>query len=221
MNLSYIFCYTLILIGSYLLGAIPFGVIAGKMAGIDVRSIGSGNVGTTNVWRALGPVAGVTVFLLDLAKGAAGTLLGLFVQGNGQKEMFALCALMAVLGHIFSVFLRFKGGKGIATGLGAMLGLWMPGALAAFAVWLILFLLSRMVSLASIAACIFLPIIAWSFHLPSAVAAVITLFCAVAIIKHIPNMKRIVAGTESRVSFSRRDKTKSTFAQDTAEDIHE
>src|SRR5690606_12696865 len=101
MNSSYIFFLALLLIGSYLLGAIPFGVIAGKIAGVDVRSIGSGNVGTTNVWRALGPVAGVTVFALDLGKGAAGTLLAQLNAGIYQKEMLALCALMAVLGHIF------------------------------------------------------------------------------------------------------------------------
>lgn len=221
MNSSYIFFLALLIIGSYLLGAIPFGVIAGKIAGVDVRSIGSGNVGTTNVWRALGPAAGVTVFALDLGKGAAGTLLAQLNAGIYQKEMLALCALMAVLGHIFSVFLKFKGGKGIATGLGAMLGLWMPGALAAFAVWLVIFLLSRMVSLASIIACIFLPIIAWGFHLPIAVASVITLFCVVAIIKHFPNVKRIIAGTESRVSFGRNKSAKSTFTSEPVEDSHE
>lgn len=201
----------LILLSSYLLGAIPFGVLAGKLAGVDVRSVGSGNVGTTNVWRALGPVAGLTVFLLDVAKGVAGPLLGLLVLGREHPWGIALCALLAVLGHIFSVFLKFKGGKGIATGLGAMLGLWAPGALVAFGVWLVIFLVSRMVSLASIIACIFLPVLACYFHLNAAYLLVITVFCLVAILKHIPNMKRILAGTESKVSFGRKQTPKSTL----------
>jgi glycerol-3-phosphate acyltransferase PlsY len=200
----------LVLIGSYLLGSIPFGVLAGKLAGVDVRSVGSGNVGTTNVWRALGPVAGLSVFALDVLKGVAGPLLGLFVLGKEHPWGIALCALLAVLGHIFSVFLKFKGGKGIATGLGAMLGLWWQGAIVAFGVWLIVFLLSRMVSLASILACIFLPLFALYYHLQFPYVLVITIFCIVAILKHIPNMKRIAAGTESRVSFGRK-KAKSTF----------
>jgi glycerol-3-phosphate acyltransferase PlsY len=204
-----------VLLASYLLGAIPFGVLAGKLGGVDVRSVGSGNVGTTNVWRALGPVAGLTVFALDVAKGAAGPLLGLLILGKNAPWIIALCALLAVLGHIFSVFLKFKGGKGIATGLGAMLGLWWPGALAAFAVWLVLFLMSRMVSVASIAACIFLPFFALYLRQPMPYILMITIFCLVAILKHIPNMKRIAAGTESRVSFGRR---KSTFEQQTPEE---
>ena len=190
------------------MGSIPFGVLAGKLAGVDVRSVGSGNVGTTNVWRALGPVAGLTVFALDVFKGVAGPMLGFFVLGKEHPWGIALCALLAVLGHIFSVFLKFKGGKGIATGLGAMLGLWWLGAIVAFGVWLVVFLLSRMVSLASILACIFLPLFALYFHLQLPYILVITIFCIVAILKHIPNMKRITAGTESRVSFGRK---KSTF----------
>ena len=195
------------------MGSIPFGVLAGKIAGVDVRSVGSGNVGTTNVWRALGPVAGLTVFALDVLKGVAGPMLGFFVLGKEHPWGIALCALLAVLGHIFSVFLKFKGGKGIATGLGAMLGLWPFGAIIGFGVWLVIFLLSRMVSLASILSCIFLPLFALYYHLQLPYILVITIFCIVAILKHIPNMKRIAAGTESRVSFGRK-KPKSTFGEE-------
>lgn len=196
-----------------MLGSIPFGVLAGKLAGVDVRSVGSGNVGTTNVWRALGPVAGLTVFALDVIKGIAGPLMGLFILGKDHPLGIALCALLAVLGHIFSIFLRFKGGKGIATGLGAMFGLWPAGAIAAFGVWLMFFVVSRMVSLASIAACIFLPLFALYFHLNIAYLLVITIFCLVAILKHISNIKRILTGTESRVSFTRKQPSKSTFEE--------
>lgn len=203
----------LVLLGSYLLGSIPFGVLAGKLAGVDVRSVGSGNVGTTNVWRALGPIAGLTVFALDVLKGISGPMLGLFVLGKEHPWGIALCALLAVLGHIFSVFLKFKGGKGIATGLGAMLGLWPFGAIIGFGVWLVIFLLSRMVSLASILACIFLPFFALYYHLTLPYVLVISVFCIVAILKHIPNMKRIATGTESCVSFGRK-KPKSTFGEE-------
>lgn len=203
----------LVLIGSYLLGSLPFGVLAGKLAGVDVRSVGSGNVGTTNVWRALGPVVGLTVFTLDVLKGVAGPMLGVFVLGKEYPWGIALCALAAVLGHIFSVFLKFKGGKGIATGLGAMLGLWPFGAIVGFGVWLVIFLLSRIVSLASIVICLFLPLFSIYFQLHLSYVLVITIFCIVAFLKHIPNMKRIAAGTESRVSFSR-NKHKSTFGEE-------
>lgn len=209
-----LFISFLVLLASYLLGSIPFGVLAGKLAGVDVRSVGSGNVGTTNVWRALGPATGLTVFALDVLKGVFGPMLGLLILGKEHPWGIALCALVAVLGHIFSVFLKFKGGKGIATGLGAMLGLWWLGAIVAFAVWLVVLLLSRMVSLASILACIFLPLLALYFHLHLSYVLVITIFCLVAIIKHIPNMKRILAGTESRVSFSRNKSHKSTFEEE-------
>lgn len=209
-----LFISFLVLLGSYLLGSIPFGVLAGKLAGVDVRNVGSGNVGTTNVWRALGPVTGLTVFALDVLKGVAGPMLGLFLLGKNHPWGIALCALLTVLGHIFSVFLKFKGGKGIATGLGAMLGLWWLGAVIAFGFWVIAFLLSRMVSLASILACIFLPLLSLYFHLPLAYVLVITIFCLVAILKHIPNMKRIATGTESRVSFGRKRLSESTFEEE-------
>src|SRR4028119_1387301 len=142
---------------SYLLGAIPFGVLVGRARGIDVRAVGSGNIGTTNVWRALGPGAGSLVFALDVAKGLAAPLLACTLVGN-EYWIIALCALVAVLGHTFSVFLKFKGGKGIATAFGVLLGLnWML-ALGLFALWGAVLALSRMISVASVVACIAAPI---------------------------------------------------------------
>jgi glycerol-3-phosphate acyltransferase PlsY len=106
---------------SYLCGAIPFGVLVGRACGVDVQRVGSGNIGTTNVWRALGPKMGALVFALDVAKGLAAPLLAKTLVPVNINVM-ALCALVAVLGHTFSVFLKFKGGKGVATAFGAMLG---------------------------------------------------------------------------------------------------
>ena len=184
---------------SYFLGAIPFGVIVGKMRGVDVRAVGSGNIGTTNVWRTLGPGAGSLVFALDVLKGVAGPLLARHLVGPSEYSIIALCALVAVLGHTFSLFLKFKGGKGIATGFGAVLGLNPLLALGLIAFWGVMLLLSRMISVASIAACILAPIAFILWKQPLQFTAVIALFCTVAIVKHIPNVKRILAGTEPKV----------------------
>ena len=144
---------------SYLLGAIPFGVIVGKMRGVDIRAVGSGNSGATNVWRVLGPVAGTSVFLLDVLKGLAAPFIGRALVGPTEYWPIALCALLAVVGHTFSCFLKFRGGKGIATGLGMAVGLMPIPALLAFALWGIVLLLSRMISVASVVAVAAAPII--------------------------------------------------------------
>jgi glycerol-3-phosphate acyltransferase PlsY len=183
---------------SYLLGAIPFGVFVGRARGIDIRAVGSGNIGTTNVWRALGPSAGSLVFALDVAKGLAAPLLARVLAGN-EYSIVALCALVAVLGHTFSVFLKFKGGKGIATAFGVLLGLNWTLALGLFTLWAVVLGLSRMISVASVVACVAAPVAFIAARQPWPYTAVIALFATVAIIKHIPNMKRIAAGTEPRL----------------------
>lgn len=188
----------LAIISSYLLGAIPFGVLVGRARGVDVRAVGSGNIGTTNVWRALGPRAGSLVFALDVAKGLAAPLLARAVLGN-DDNVVALCALVAVLGHTFSVFLNFKGGKGIATAFGAMLGLAPAVALGCLALWGAALLLSRTISIASVAACLVAPPACAFTGLPPAYVAVVAVFALVALLKHVPNMKRIKAGTEPKV----------------------
>ena len=184
---------------SFLCGSIPFGVLIGKSRGVDVRAVGSGNIGTTNVWRALGPVAGGIVFALDVAKGVAGPLLGNWLA-PGSEIGIAACGIAAVLGHTFSPFLGFKGGKGIATSLGALLGLMPVVGVLIFAVWGAVLGLTRMISAASIAACVALPILALVFyHQQWPYVVVALLMGIVAFVKHIPNIKRIRAGVEPRV----------------------
>ena len=190
---------------SYFLGAIPFGVIVGKMRGVDVRAVGSGNSGTTNVWRTLGPKAGASVFALDVLKGLAAPFIALTLTAPTESSWIAVCAAMAIIGHTFSVFLKFRGGKGITTGLGAALGLMPIPALIAFAVWGGVLLLSRMISVASIAACIALPLLALAFPVPTAYAVVIAIIALLAILKHIPNMKRIALGTEPKINIWKKD----------------
>ncbi|PQV62985.1 glycerol-3-phosphate acyltransferase PlsY [Abditibacterium utsteinense] len=188
----------LALLLSFFVGAIPFGVLIGKARGVDVRASGSGNIGATNVWRVLGPKAGTAAFVLDVLKGVAGPLFGRWLIPNSEIGI-AACGIFAVLGHTFSPFLGFKGGKGISTSLGALFGLMPLVGILAFAFWGVILGLSRMVSLASMAACVSLPILALALHTSTPSFIVATLMGVLAFVKHIPNLKRILAGTEPKV----------------------
>ncbi len=183
---------------SFLGGSIPFGVLIGRARGVDVRAVGSGNIGTTNVWRALGPLAGSLVFALDVLKGVAGPLIGHWLLG-GSEWGVAGCGIAAVLGHTFSPFLGFRGGKGIATSLGAMLGLMPLVGLIIFAIWGVILGLTRMISAASVACCFGLPILAILMGAPWPYVAVAAAMSVVAFVKHLPNLKRIRVGTEPHI----------------------
>ncbi|HVP07382.1 MAG TPA: glycerol-3-phosphate 1-O-acyltransferase PlsY, partial [Candidatus Acidoferrum sp.] len=146
---------------AYLLGAIPFGLIIARLYGVhDVRQSGSGNIGATNVWRVAGPRAAAWVYLLDIGKGAAAVAIARFVhQDTIQRDLFLVfCAMAAVLGHVFPVYLRFRGGKGVNTGLGVMLSLLPLETLISVAVFVIIVALSKFISLGSIIAAVCLPI---------------------------------------------------------------
>lgn len=188
----------LALILSFLVGSIPFGVLIGRMRGVDVRKVGSGNIGATNVWRALGPVAGTSAFVLDVAKGWAGPFIAhMLIPGNTTG--IALCGIAAVLGHTFSPFLGFRGGKGIATGLGALLGLMPLVGIQVFAFWCFVLFFTRMISAASVAACIALPLLAVLSGAPPIYLLIAGAMSVVAFVKHIPNLKRIAAGVEPKI----------------------
>lgn len=188
----------LVLVLAFLCGALPFGVWIGRSQNVDVRKVGSGNVGATNVWRALGPRWGSLAFALDVVKGTAGPVLALYLL-PGQPTWVALCGISAVLGHIFSPFLGFRGGKGISTGLGALLGMMPLVGLFLFLFWGMVLLATRMVSAASIAACLMLPLLGWGLGVPTVHLTVACLMSGFALFKHIPNMKRILNGTEPRL----------------------
>jgi len=202
--------FVLALLLSFFIGSIPFGVLLGKMRGVDVRAIGSGNIGATNVWRALGPVFGVLAFALDVLKGVAGPLIGRWLLHDDQWGI-ALCGIAAVLGHIFSPFLGFKGGKGISTSLGALFGLIPLVGLVAFALWGVVLGLTRMIGAASIAAIVALPFLALAFHAPLPSFIVALLMSVFAFIKHIPNLKRIAAKTEPKIGRKKRKSVKKRF----------
>jgi acyl phosphate:glycerol-3-phosphate acyltransferase len=188
------------LAASYLVGAIPTGYLAGRLfRGIDLREHGSKNLGATNVYRTLGWRYAIPVLLLDVAKGALPVLV--FAPQVSDSQLFALaCGIAAILGHVFSVFVRFRGGKGVATAAGVMLGL-TPLALGVAALaWLVIVTLSGYVSLASIAAAAVFPVAVYILERPDRPEILwLDALVAVAIIwLHRANIRRLLNGTESR-----------------------
>jgi glycerol-3-phosphate acyltransferase PlsY len=202
----------------YLLGSLPFGYLVAKAHGVDIFKAGSGNPGATNVKRVLGAGAGNTVYVLDALKGAAATawpwvIFALFfatpytgsfwsslvVAIIGHLNAMCLVGLIcAVLGHSFSIFTRFKGGKGVATASGGLLVLMPVPILIGAAVWFITFFASRYVSLASILAVITVPAAAWASDRSLALKVAVTLLGALVIVRHHSNIRRLLAGTEHR-----------------------
>ena len=208
-------------IGAYLLGSIPFGLLIAKAHGKDLRSIGSGNIGATNVSRALGRKWAYFCFVLDVLKGMVPMLVTLsLARGSStpsQTEKVILLWLWlavgcgAILGHIFPIYVKFRGGKGVATSFGVALGLWPYYTICAFfaiAIWVVVVLIWRYVSLASIAASVIFPIVlilaivlkpGWDFVSlwPLLIAA--TAIPLMVIVRHRENIKRLLAGTESKI----------------------
>ncbi len=186
-----------LLIFSYLLGSIPNGLIFGKLFWHkDLRQFGSKNIGATNAWRVLGAKAGILIFLLDFLKGAICVKLAKYFVGD--ETIMVLAGLLAILGHTFSIFLKLRGGKGVATGLG-VITVMMPQVTAiVFATWLVIFLVTRYVSLASIIAAALTPIMAYFFDAPIEfiIFGMATAFFI--IIRHRENISRLLRGKENR-----------------------
>jgi acyl phosphate:glycerol-3-phosphate acyltransferase len=188
-----------ILIFAYFLGGVPFGVIVGKLwKGIDIRSVGSGNIGATNAYRALGPGPAAVVFILDVAKGLVPVLLArnLFSDNSG---IIVVTGLLAILGHTFSIFLKFEGGKGVATTLGVIFGLYPVTGAIAFGLWLVVLGLTRYVSIASMMGAVSIPISLLAFHQPRKYGVFGIIVAAFVIYKHRPNISRLRQGKEPRV----------------------
>jgi glycerol-3-phosphate acyltransferase PlsY len=202
---SIVILLLLILAASYLLGSIPAGYLAGRLAGVDVRQHGSGNIGATNVLRVVGKPYGFAVFVFDAGKGLAAVRLAYFVfSGAAHPEYYAIAAaVVVVLGHSFPIWLKFKGGKGVATTVGAVAGLIPLAVIPAGIIWLVVFGISRYVSLASIVATALLPVvIAIMLHLHVTSGSGLLYFSiAIALLitwRHRANLARLRAGTEPR-----------------------
>lgn len=196
-------------LASYLIGSIPAGYIAGRTVGIDIRTVGSGNIGATNVTRVLGKRYGYPVFIVDFLKGFAAVGMSIMIAKRAQplsvpSELFGVVGAVAcVLGHSFPVWLGFKGGKGVAASAGALFGLTPFVALIAVAVWLVIFYLTRYVSVASMTAALAVPIAILSMTFLGQTGGTALLYfsiclAAVVIVRHRSNLSRLVRGTEPR-----------------------
>ena len=197
------------LLGSYLLGSIPFGYLAGRLQGIDIRQAGSCNVGATNVVRVLGKGYGYPVFALDCSKGFAAVKIAMLMatgrppEWNSPEIFGILAAICSVLGHLYPPWLKFKGGKGVATSAGALLALTPVATLIGVAIWLIVFWLTRYVSLASLTAAVVLPIVILVVSSPDQnkrKPLVYSSVCVAAVVvwRHRSNLSRLIRGTEPR-----------------------
>jgi glycerol-3-phosphate acyltransferase PlsY len=221
---SWLMTFGLVLAG-YLAGAVPFGLLAGRLRGVDLRSHGSGNIGATNAGRVLGRPVGMVVFGLDLLKGllpvaVAGAVLHRSADlGDGSATLYLLWVLVAaacVLGHMFPVYLGFKGGKGVATSLGVLLGIYpyfLIPALAMLVLWIAVTLITRYVSAGSVIASGAFPITfavvafarreswpggaLWPLHAFGAIMALLVIY------RHRSNIRRLVQGTEAKIGASR------------------
>ena len=193
---------------SYILGSIPFGYILVRIfTGEDVRSSGSGNIGATNVARK-SPALGIATLLLDAAKGLAAVLLArAFFDGPHQSLIMTLAAFFAVFGHMFPVWLKFHGGKGVATSLGAFILLTPKSILCMVVLFLLIVVAFRYISLGSVVVAIAFPILAWAFHeyTDSRQLILIALISALVIWKHRQNIGRLFAGTETKLGSKSRD----------------
>lgn len=189
---------------AYLIGAIPFGYLIARAKGVDLFRQGSGNIGATNVGRLLGRWWGVLVFVLDFAKGAlpvGATYLLPQPEEIPPHTLAVVAGIAAFLGHLFPVYLGFRGGKGVATGAGVITVLVPLITLIAFAAWAVVLLATRYMSLASLTAAVLLIVLPWLPWLQT--TWVITAFClvggALVIIRHYGNIRRLIAGTENRL----------------------
>ncbi len=190
---------------AYLLGAIPFGLLFSKLLGKkDPRDYGSGNIGATNAMRTGGKTVGVLTLLADMMKGAVPVALALHIAHYAESTV-ALIALSAFLGHIFPVYLKFQGGKGVATMFGVLIP-WLPWlALAAFALWLLVFYTTHYVALASILAALVLPAGGWWLGKDLAVLLVLVVLALLVMVRHHSNIRRLLRHEEPRTGGARAD----------------
>ena len=196
---------------AYLLGSVPFGLLVARARGVDIRAVGSRNIGATNVFRCVGKPWGILTFALDFLKGLTGASLIPFLasrlisaEGVSAPTLALVGGAASVIGHTWPLFAGFKGGKGVATGFGMLVAI-VPAAVGiAFGLWLVVMATSRYVSLSSVTAATVLAALVWlprfCGHLPSSI--VITVIAMVVIIRHRSNIVRLVNGTEARFAFT-------------------
>ena len=193
---------------SDLFGSCPTAYLFGKWyKGVDIRQHGSGNMGATNAFRVLGKIPGTIVLILDIIKGIIPTTIVADLLGLDRIILRVLLGLVAVCGHNWTIFLGFKGGKGIATSLGVLIGLTIeipelrPVLLVCVGTWIVLFLVTGFVSLSSIVAAVILPLAMLATNQPFEMVILGVIFCIFVILRHRPNIKRLLSGNESRANW--------------------
>ena len=203
--------YVTVAIAAYLLGSMPTGYLVARAKGVDIRTVGSGNIGATNVFRILGKPAGIFVLVFDGLKGFAGCswlvdgLIRAFQANPEEREYLRLVAgLFVILGHNYTCWLHFKGGKGIATSAGVLAALVPWALLIILILWITLFALTRYVSVASLAASFTLPLATWFTTKSGTLTLVTGAMGVLAIYKHKANIQRLLNGTENRIRASKR-----------------
>lgn len=188
---------TALIIASYILGGIPTGYLVGRAKGIDIRKYGSGNPGTANVYRNLGAAAGIGTLAADFLKGFVPTMLAMgFYLGAGHWWIPVTAGALAIAGHIWTPFLKFRGGKGVATSAGVFSALLPIPTLGAVAVFAIAVALTKHISVGSMAAAVVLPALGFAFESPRPLSIMALTVCALIFYTHIPNMRRILKGEE-------------------------
>jgi glycerol-3-phosphate acyltransferase PlsY len=191
---------------SYLLGSVPIGYLYGRARGVDLRKIGSGNIGATNVYRAFGKAPAIIIFWLDVAKGLVAVTL-IAAIGSAWAYTPIACGLAAIAGHVTSIFMRGRGGKGVATAVGVFLGLAPLATAICLGIWAVLFAAFRYVSLGSITGAIALPILIWLLdrdgYRASPVFYFALLVAVLVVVTHRANIGRLARGTENRIGRKR------------------
>ena len=195
------------LLGSYLVGSVPFGFLIGKMRGVDVRTVGSKNIGATNVFRTVGKKWGLLAFLCDFLKGFLPTFAAKTFAAGAEWLPIAV-GLSCVVGHTLTVFMKFRGGKGVATAFGMLVAL-IPALVGiAFLVFIALFASTNYISLGSCGAATFLAVSIWFCPALLAVKIIVSLIGIFVVVKHKSNISRLLKGTENKIYFFRKGNSK-------------
>ncbi len=185
-----------LIVGSYVLGALPFSLIVSRIKGIDLRKVGSGNLGATNVYRAMGFKYALVVFLLDAIKGYIPTHIALNLT---DPSMHILVGFMAIVGHSLSPFVKFKGGKGAATGIGVLMAISPDVCSIVALIAIAMIAIFRYVSLATILCSLLTPLLLWGFGYPIEYVTFVGIISAFIIVRHRPNIQRLLTGQENKV----------------------
>jgi len=194
--------YIFYLLLGFITGSIPFGYIVAKLwKNIDIRQFGSGNIGATNVYRVIGGGPATVVLFLDIAKGIFPLFLVKKIEPNPVPFLLIWIGIFTILGHNFSIFLKGRGGKGVATSFGVIIGLFPPAAISSFGIWLFITLITRIVSLASIIASFFLPLFVYFYTKSLTFTSFGIIIFLLIIYSHRENIKRLVKGRENRIKF--------------------